>query len=83
MLLAVRLAMHLEFFEEGGFQGGFHAGERIVAQVGGQGVGQVGLKAGDPDAINLLFELGDSGHVRPVGGRRIRASVYSITAKTG
>jgi hypothetical protein len=27
--------------------------------------------------------LGNGGHVRPVGGRRIRHSVYPVTAKTG
>jgi hypothetical protein len=32
--------------------------------VSGQAVGQIGVKAGVPDAVNLLFHLGNRRHNR-------------------
>jgi hypothetical protein len=77
------LPMGLQFFVQGGFEGRLHARKRVVAQMRRQRVGQVGLKAGVPDALNLLFHLGNRRHDHPVHGRRIRGSVYPVSAKTG
>jgi len=83
-VLVVGLAMDLQFFEQGGFERGFHADQRIVAQVRGQGVGQVGLKAGDPDAVNLLFHLCNRRHgTLIIINIRICPSVYLRCTRTG
>jgi hypothetical protein len=75
--------MGFQFFVQGRFEGGLHAGKGMAAQVGGERVGEVGLKAGIPDALNLLFDVGNGRPDYPVEWRRIRRSVYPITAKTG
>ena len=54
-----------EFFAQGSFQGGSHPLERVLAQLLGQGVGQVALESGQTDAIDLLFEFGNPGHSLP------------------
>jgi hypothetical protein len=56
------LAVGLKLFEQSGFQGGLHAGESVVSEVSGQVVSQIGVKAGVPDAVNLLFDLGNRRH---------------------
>jgi hypothetical protein len=58
------LAVSLKFFEQGGFEGGLHAGESVMSEVSGQAVGQIGVKAGVPDAVNLLFHLANRRHNR-------------------
>src|SRR5262245_31018175 len=63
MRVAVALSVRLELFYQRGFKGSLHPDQGMAAQVGSQGIGQVRLKAGDPDAINLLFEFGNRGHV--------------------
>jgi len=32
----------------------------------GQGVGEVGMKTGEPDVVHLVFEFGNPGHCLPV-----------------
>ncbi|MEO7912427.1 MAG: hypothetical protein ABIV47_22500 [Roseiflexaceae bacterium] len=65
------------------FERRLHACKGMAAQLGRQGIGQVGLKAGDPDAVNLLLELCNGRYEHPVGVWRFRHSVYPVTAKTG
>jgi hypothetical protein len=83
LLVAGVLAVSFQFFDQGGFKGSLHAQKRLAAQFSRQCVGQAGLKAGVPDAVNLLFGLGNRRHERPIGERRIRRSVYPVAAKTG
>ena len=50
-------------------------GERMATHMGCQRVGEVGLKAGIPDAVNLLFDVGNGtrGFTRqPFGQKRRR-----------
>jgi hypothetical protein len=61
--------MSFQFFHQSGFESGLHTRKRMTAQVRRQRVGEVSLKAGVPDAFNLLFDVGNGRHARPVDGR--------------
>ena len=78
------LAIGGELFAEGGFQRCLNANQGVLAQLLGEGVGELGVKTGEPDAVYLLLEFGNCWHrVTESEGGQSSPSAYQGMAKTG